>query len=200
MNAVPKRQPISEADYLAGELISRVKHEYRAGYVYAMAGAKVVHNRIATNVIVALGKQLAGKPCQPFNSDMKIRVNFSNQLRFYYPDVSVICESNPPDDSYQERPRLVVEVISPSTRRIDEGEKLEAYLSLSSLAVYMLVEPSQPAVVVYRREGQSFTRTYYEDLNSVIALPEIEAELSLADIYANVEFVPEPSEDEEDVS
>src|SRR5438105_11609511 len=99
MTAVTKRDLISVEDYLAGELVSPIKHEYLGGFVYAMAGARNVHNQIATNALVAVGARLRGKRCRPFNSDTKIRVRLPNQIRFYYPELSIVCRPNPASDS-----------------------------------------------------------------------------------------------------
>ena len=98
MTAAPQLHPISVEDYLAGELVSPVKHEYVAGVVYAIAGARIAHNVIATNILGGLHGRLRGKRCRPYNSDMKIRIRLPTHWRFYYPDVSVICRSNPQTD------------------------------------------------------------------------------------------------------
>src|SRR5205823_6808947 len=95
MSAALKLNLISVDDYLAGELASPIKHEYLGGVVYAMAGARNAHNLIAANTIVALGTRLRGRPCRPFTPDTKIRVQLPTQMRFYYPDVPVICRPNP---------------------------------------------------------------------------------------------------------
>src|SRR5689334_13975050 len=102
MTAAPQLHPISVEDYLAGELVSPVKHEYVAGVVYAIAGARIAHNVIATNILGGLHGRLRGKRCRPYNSDMKIRIRLPTHWRFYYPDVSVICRSNPQTDSFQD--------------------------------------------------------------------------------------------------
>lgn len=196
MTAAPRLQPISVEDYLEGELISRVKHEYVAGVVYAMAGARNIHNLIATNVLVALGVRLRGKSCRPYNSDTKIRLRFPTHVRFYYPDASIICRPGPLDQSYQDDPSGVVEVVSQRTRRLDEGEKREAYLAQSSLAAYLLVEQETALVVVHRRTAQGFEREVYAGLDEVVPLPEFGVEFPLAEIYDGVEFVPEPVDDE----
>jgi len=185
MSAVKKRELISVEDYLAGELNSQVKHEYLGGVAYAMAGAKNAHNIIATNLIISLGARLQG---QPFNSDTKIRVRLPTHHRFYYPDASVICRPNPQDDSFQDEPAVVFEVLSDATRRIDEGEKRDAYLTIPSLQVYALVEQESAAVVIYRRGEQGFIREEYDGLAAVLPLSEIEAELPLEEIYRRVEF------------
>jgi Uma2 family endonuclease len=196
MTAAEKLAAISVDDYLAGELDSRIKHEYLGGYVYAMAGARNVHNVIATNVVGSLHARLRGKRCQPFNSDTKIRVRLPTHLRFYYPDTSVVCQPNPPDDSYQDHPVVVVEVLSKKTRRIDEGEKKDAYLTIPTLAVYLLVEQETASVTAFRRTEQGFVGEVHAGQAAVIPLPEIETELPLAEIYDRVEFVTEPDDEE----
>lgn len=65
---------VSIPDYLAGEQAGDVKHEYLGGTVHAMAGGSNRHNAIATNAVIALGSGLRGKPCRPFNSDTKVRI------------------------------------------------------------------------------------------------------------------------------
>ncbi|MBW3598839.1 MAG: Uma2 family endonuclease [Planctomycetes bacterium] len=192
MSAALKLRPLSVEDYLAGELASPIKHEYVGGVVYAMAGARNVHNLIASNTLVALGTRLRGGSCRPYNSDTKIRIRLPTQVRFYYPDVSVICRPNPQSDSFQDEPAVVVEVLSRKTRRIDEGEKRDAYQMIPSLAAYLLVEQEFPAVTVHRRTEQGFVTETHTELETVIALPEIAAELPLAEIYDGVEFTPEP--------
>lgn len=137
MSAALKWNLVSVEDYLAGELDSPIKHEYLGGAVYAMAGARNRHNRIATNTLVAIGVRLRGQPCQPCNSDTKIRVRLPTQTRFYYPDASVVCQPNSDDESFQDHPAVIAEVLSKKTRRIDEVEKKDAYLTIPSLGVYL---------------------------------------------------------------
>lgn len=191
MSTATKLEPISVEEYLAGELVSPVKHEYFGGRVYAMAGARNVHNIIGGNVYFALRARLQGKPCKPFNSDTKIRVRLPNQIRFYYPDASVICRQNPQTDTFQDEPVILFEVLSDSTRRIDEGEKKDAYLAIPSLAVYVLIEQSQPTVRAFRRTNDVFVPEAQEGLQAVLPLPEIGCDLPLAEIYEEVEFRPE---------
>src|SRR3954470_15700773 len=104
MSTARKLNLVSVEDYLAAEGISPVKHEYLGGVVYAMAGAGNAHNLIATNALGALYARLRGRPCRPFNSDTKIRIRLPTQVRFYYPDVSVVCKPNPQTDSFQDDP------------------------------------------------------------------------------------------------
>ena len=196
MSAVPKWNLVSIDDYLAGELVSPIKHEYLGGVVYAMARARNAHNLIASNCLGALHGRLRGKRCRAYNSDTKIRLRLPHQVRFYYPDVSVICRPNPQSDSFQDEPAVLVEVLSNRTRCIDEGEKKDAYLTIPSLCDYLLVEQETATVVVFRRTEHGFVREIHDGLDAVIPLREIDSELPLADVYDAVEFTAEPSEDE----
>jgi Uma2 family endonuclease len=189
MTAAPRFEIVSVDDYLAGESQSEVKHEYLDGLVYAMAGAKIRHNRIASRVLGALYQQLSHGLCEAFNSDTKIRVRTRGKTFFYYPDVSVVCNSNPEDESYQDKPVLVVEVMSETTRRIDEGEKRDNYLAIDSLQYYVLLEQDRQAAVVYARgpDGE-FSRKIFSNSDAVIRLPQINIELPLSEIYLGISF------------
>lgn len=195
MTAALKWNLISVDDYLAGELDSPIKHEYIGGVVHAMAGARVAHNDITSNILVEVGSRLRGKSCKAYTSDMKIRVDLGNHVRFYYPDVSVVCRSNSPTDSFQDEPAVIFEVLSKSTRRTDMGEKKDAYLTIPSLNAYVLIEQEAPLVVVFRRTDAGFVREVYEGLDAVLRLREIEVELPLSEVYEGVEFIPEPDDD-----
>ncbi len=188
MTAAKRLKLVSPDDYLAGELASTTKHEYLGGVIYAMAGATNAHNLISTNVAAALHTRLRGRPCRAFNSDTKIRLRVGGQTRFYYPDASVVCTPNPPTDSFQDEPVVVVEVMSASTRRLDEGEKRDAYLTLASLSNLILIEQDAPAAVVYRRAAEGFVRQAYEGLAAVVPLDEIGVSLPLADGYEAVDL------------
>jgi Uma2 family endonuclease len=196
MSTAPERRQISVEEYLRGELNSQVKHEYLGGFVYAMARAKNAHNQIASNVLSSLGARLRGKPCQPFNSDTKVRIILPAHVRFYYPDVSVVCDRNPPTDTFQDRPVVIVEVLSRSTRRDDHAEKKEAYLTIPTLHAYLLIEQDSPAIAVYRRTDQGFVYETYADLDAIIPLVEINAELPMAEVYERIEFLQEPEDEE----
>ena len=187
------KQPcfIPIADYLVGEDGSAVKHEYLGGVVHAMAGATNQHNIVAGNSFALLHGRLRGKTCQPFNSDTKVRLEFSDHTRFYYPDAMVVCHPNPPGEHFQDHPVVIIEVLSESTRRTDLGEKRDAYLTIPSLKVLLLVEPNTPAVTLYRRQPEGgFAVEFHSGLASTIPLPEIEAALPLGELYERVELPP----------
>jgi Uma2 family endonuclease len=193
MNAVSSTKLISVADYLAGERDSQARHEYLGGIVYAMAGGTNLHNLLAGNLFAA--NALRGQPCKPYNSETKVRIQSSTQVRFYYPDAMVVCQKNAPDEVFQDQPVVLAEVLSSSTRRVDEGEKKDAYLTIPSLSVYLLVEQQAMVITAFRRTEQGFVREVYEGPDAVIPLEAIGCELALADIYLDATLGPEPALD-----
>lgn len=195
MTAARKLELVSPEEYLARELDGEERHEYVAGVIHAMAGARNRHNAIAMNVQGTLFTLLRGKPCRPCNSDTKIRIRRPSGWRFYYPDATVVCKPNPPEDTFQDEPVLVVEVLSESTWRTDVGEKKDAYLTIPSLNVLMLVEQDWPGVVVYRRVDNDFAREVYEGMEAIVALPEIDGELSLRELYEGIGFPPDTTDE-----
>ncbi len=183
---------MSVADYLEWEAAAEMRHEYVGGVIYDMAGGTNGHGAISTNALVALGGQLSGKKCRPFNSDTKLRIIYPSHTRFYYPDAMVVCNPGPSSNDFQDHPAVVVEVASNSTRRTDSREKLEAYLLVPTLNVYIMIEQDEAAAVVWRRGEMGFAREVYAGLDAIIELPEIEARLALAKVYEAIEF-PSPN-------
>ena len=190
-----KMRSVSVTDYLAGEAVARRKHEYIDGQIYAMVGGRYAHNLIASNVLIELGLLLKGTPCRALNSDSKVRIRTAASVSFYYPDASVVCGENIRTDEFQDAPGIVVEVLSQSTRRIDEGEKLQAYMKLPSLQVCILLEQDFPTAIVHRRIDSVFQQEILQGLDAVIDLPTINVHLPLAAIYAEVKFTAETEEE-----
>lgn len=152
--------------------------------VKAMTGATVRHDRVTVNAIVSLGTRLKGKPCQPRTSDQSVRT-FRGTRR---PDISIECGT--PDDRSMatEEPRIVMEILSPSTTRYDRFQKLEEYKLHPAIRVILLIDTEAPRVIVWRRSDDGWR--YHEDagLDAVIDLPEIDASLPLAELYDGLRF------------
>ena len=185
MAALQESQLLSEEDFLAGELVSQTKHEYVAGRVYAMSGGTANHSAVASNFLRVIGGKTAGTQCRTFTGDLSIRVQHIEGASYFYPDASVICSPVEGSDQFSDDPVVVLEVLSPSTRRIDETSKLQGYMTLASLKVCLLAESDRPFVTVYRRSGEKFVVEIY-DGEDVIPLPELDFELSLKDLYQDV--------------
>lgn len=188
MSAALRHQLITPEAYLASELKSSEKHEYVGGAVYAMAGGRNIHNIISGNVFLSLGTRLRGKKCRPFNSDTKVRIRFPNHIRFYYPDALVTCNQNTVEDSFQDQPNVIVEVLSESTRRTDEGEKLDAYLTIPTLEACLLVDSSNKEVVMHHRGENGFIRSIITGDAAVVPLTCLGFDLPLSEIYEGVQL------------
>lgn len=153
--AVEERVPLlSVEDYLAGERVSEVRHEYVGGRVYAMVGASRRHALIVGNLHAWLHPEVRRHGCQVFVNDMKVRLTVAGEDIFYYPDLMVTCDPRDRETYYCTRPCLIVEVLSESTERIDRREKLLAYRSLEYLETYVLVAQDRREVEVrHRNDG-----------------------------------------------
>ncbi len=172
---------VSETDYLAGEAVSDVRHEYLDGYVYAMSGASANHNRIAGNVYRKMGNHLEGKPCQPYTADMKTKVG----SKYFYPDVIVDCTPMAGDSVFTQTPVILVEVLSKSTRRIDETTKRVAYLQIPTLEEYVLIEQDFVDIEVVRRRTGWQSEHYF--LGDEVRFEAIGLSLPVEDIYDRVQ-------------
>jgi Uma2 family endonuclease len=95
---------VSVADCLAGEEHSDIKHENLGCVIHAMAGGTNDDAAIAMNAGGSLVPQLRGKPCRTFGSDAKLKIEFADHIRFYYPDLQIVCRPNPGSDHFQEHP------------------------------------------------------------------------------------------------
>lgn len=189
MMGVEKWKPVLFQDYLDSEEVSPLKREYCEGLIFEMPDFTNRHNEISGNALGHLHSQLRGKTCRPWNSSTKIRIRLTSGTRFYYPDAFVVCNPNPANDTYHDAPVVVLEVTSPSTRRIDLGEKKDAYLAIPTLMVYLVAESTEPVVQVYRRSPNGdFQRELAIGLEASIPLPEIGATLALADLYEGIDF------------
>jgi|WetSurSiteA1Bulk_404760.scaffolds.fasta_scaffold00099_10 Uma2 family endonuclease len=181
MNWQPTQDPYRITDYLKNELDSDSKHEYLNGQVYAMAGASKNHQRIIMNIGSLFRSHLRGTPCDTFSSDIKVKVS---DFAFFYPDVIVTCNDDSNNAYYTEQPLILVEVLSKSTRRMDETTKRRLYQTLPSLQEYVLIEQDIVDIEICRR-SQGWQPEHYF-MGDEITFAAIELTLSVNDIYERV--------------
>lgn len=179
----PQYIPVDE--YLEGELMSDVRHEYIGGEVYAMVGASDRHNLIAGNLFAALRPHVRGSPCQLFISDMKVRLQVAGEDAFYYPDLMLACDRDDRATYYRSRPCLIVEVLSETTERIDRREKLLAYAGIESLREYVLIAQERAEVQIHRREDGWRKRRISE---GEVSFECLDVSVPLATLYEDVTF------------
>ena len=168
---------------------AETKHEYVHGEIIAMAGGTPQHGYIATNIATALVQLLGGRNCWVFNSDVRVSVR-SGQL-ITYPDVSVVCGQPQYTDERRDtlaNPVLIAEVLSPSTRNFDCGEKARLYRMLPSLSEFILVEQAPADIERWRRlPNGNWEVAAFRDRDAVVDLASLNCELSVEAVYRNVE-------------
>lgn len=180
MSSAIQNIPISVEEYLKDELVRDIKHELIDGQIYAMAGASANHERISSNVSRKFGNHLEGSPCEPFGSDMKVKVG----SKFFYPDVIVDCQFDESQPYYSDNPVIIIEVLSKSTRRIDETTKRFSYMNIPGLQEYVLIEQDIVDIEVIRRSEGWISKHYY--LGERIHFESIDLTLSVEEIYHRV--------------
>lgn len=149
-----------------------------------MAGGTRAHARIASNLIMALGKRLAGGPCYPLGGDLGVRMTRGNLRQ---PDVTVECGPGNNDDLEATDPKALFEVLSPSTRRTDLVLKTNEYQRLPGLAHFVLLEPGGPEAILWSRlEQGDWIAERVTGLEAEIALPGLGVSLPMAEVYAGV--------------
>lgn len=184
LKLVPPPFKWTEAEYLKAEQASEVRHEYIGGDLYAMAGASEEHNIISLNIAAAIRAHLRGKPCKVFIHDMKARV-YAQLTLYYYPDVMVVCDPGDDDRFFKSKPRIIVEVVSESTRGTDEREKLLTFIQLPSLEEYVLVEQDRMKVTIHRRAAE-WVPEFLEGPEALLKLHSIGFEMPLSAVYEDV--------------
>lgn len=173
-------------EYLRFDESSQVRNEYVGGEVYAMSGVTVRHNRIVRNIVIALSASAGDGPCEVFSTEVRLRA--ADDL-YYYPDVMVVCEPTGELDLVVTEPCVVVEVTSPSTARIDRGEKLMAYRAISSLRAYLIVDHRRRRVERHWRREASTDWMRDEVLgDGRVPVPCLDVELALDVIYRRVDL------------
>mgnify|MGYP000249289468 CR=1 FL=1 len=180
MNTAPK-YGVSEQEYLAGELLSDIRHEYINGEIYAMAGAHKDHNLITMTVSNLFYNHLKDKPCQPYASDMKVKID----TNFFYPDVMVDC-SGQEEDYYTQFPTLIVEVLSKSTRQHDKTFKRQAYCQIATLQEYILIEQDFVEIERWYRIDDKHWEQSVHYLGDEINFTSITLTVLVEEIYSRV--------------
>jgi|ERR1044071_5048023 Uma2 family endonuclease len=179
---------LTPEEYLRMERAAELKSEYDDGVLLAMSGASPRHNLIVAGLIHSLMSRVR-KGCLVYPSDMRVRV--LNPTRFFYPDVSVVCERSQFADDERDvllNPLIVFEILSEGTENYDRGRKFLSYQEIVSLQEYVLVSQDAPLVERYRRETDDWVYTKSEGLNAAVDLRAAGCELPLREIYTQVDF------------
>ncbi len=188
--AAPALKYIDPSEYLDAERKALDKHEYYKGEIFAMSGASLAHNVIASNVFISAGQKLKGKNCRPFGSDLRVHIP-KNSL-YTYPDISIVCgDVETTDDHFDTatNPLVIIEILSSSTRDYDKGGKFTLYRDIDSLQEYLLIDSEKIMVEKFiRNADNSWQLTEYKSIEQSFWINSVNIELQLQDVYEDVPF------------
>ena len=161
------------------------RYEYLDGYVYMMSGGSANHATIGGNIHALLKGLLRGSPCRAYNSDVRVKVA---ENHYFHPDVTVTCDPRDRGTTTLIRsPRLVIEVLSPSTEAADRGRKLQYYLAYPTIEEYLLVDARSMRIERYRKEQKRWIYDAFE-AGDVIEIASLDVRFPIADAYEDVIF------------
>lgn len=186
--AIDTLQKLTVEEYLAQERRAETKSEYLDGEVFAMTGASLRHNRLLTNLLVALASQLRSGSCQAVVNDQRVHIPATNS--FTYPDLVAYCGEPELLDEEMDtllNPVLIAEVLSPSTADYDRGGKFAHYRAIPSLREYLVLDQGRVHAEHHRRRDDgSWLLHETDDPAAVLRIEAISCDLRLADVYEGV--------------
>lgn len=179
------RRRMTTEEFLVWQQSQDERYEFIDGAPRAMTGASHTHDTITANILAELHGQLKRKPCRVATSDIAVRIPNGNLRR---PDVLVECSART-DGMVAHEPVVIVEVLSPSTRVLDQTLKFVEYQALASLTAYVLVQQERPDISIYRRQNDGiWTFEVVSGLDGVVSLDAIGVTLTVADLYDRIAF------------
>ena len=180
---------LTPEEYITAERKAMIKSEYFSGKMKADSGASLKHNLITMNVANGFYNQLVEQGCHVFGSDMRVGIGAGTS--YFYPDVSVVCDTPRFEDDVLDillNPIVVVEVLSQSTEAYDRGEKFRRYQQLESLQEYILISQERVQVEHYQRQVEKWQSQVLTSIEDILKLLSVNAELPLQQIYRFVEI------------
>src|ERR1700694_5697214 len=182
---------VTPEEYLERERLAAEKSEYISGEIVAMAGGSPRHALIAANVIGIMHSQLRHGDCRIFDSDLRVCVRCGSLIT--YPDVTVVCGSPEYTDEKRDtvaNPAVIVEVLSPSTKKYDRGEKARLFRMLPSLHEFLFVEQESIEVEHWRRlPNGNWELATVREAGVTLHLESIGCDLPVDEIYRGTEGV-----------
>ena len=185
MGHAAQKPVFTATEYMIWETRQAERHEFVDGEVFAMAGAEDRHVTVALNLAFALRQHLAGTPCRTYISDMKLSVAAANQ--YFYPDLLVTCSpADQANATVKSEPKLIVEVLSPSTAAYDRGLKFGYYRALPSLQEYVLVDIDTRSTDCYRKGADGLWVLHPFAKGEPVLLASVTLEMTAAQLFAEV--------------
>ena len=173
-------------EYLAWESAQLDRHEYLDGEVFVMPATDDRHNTVSGNLGIALRQRLTGSPCRTYMSDMRLLVAAANS--YFDPEVLVTCSAlDAASPMVKTEPKLIIEVLSPSTAAYDWGLKFGHYRSLPSLQEYALVDLDTRTTDCYRLGADGFWVLHPFARGEAVALASVALTMTAEQLFADVD-------------
>jgi Uma2 family endonuclease len=183
---------VTAEEYLALDRAAEFRSEFLDGEIIAMSGGSARHSKLQVNLTLELETALRGTPCQTFSADLRVRVS---PRTYTYPDLTVVCGKPLLADDEQDilvNPKVIFEVLSPSTEFYDRGLKFRRYREIGSLTDYILVDQDQTRIEQFTRgNAHTWTLRDYQDASETLLIESIGVSIPLVRLYERIEF---PSE------
>ncbi|OUL35616.1 hypothetical protein BV372_10440 [Nostoc sp. T09] len=190
MTIAQTQQYYSPEEYLELEVNSEERHEYIDGQIILMTGGTPNHNQIAGNFYSALNFALKRQPYRVFFTDQRLWI--PNRRIHTYPDVMMVKTPLEYEEGRKDtliNPVFIAEVLSKSTKSYDRDEKFAAYRTISNFQEYVLIDQYRMHVEQYfKTENNKWIFSEYEDGDVILSLASVSFQISLVDIYDNVDF------------
>nr|WP_296749527.1 Uma2 family endonuclease [Thioalkalivibrio sp.] len=183
--AAPRIRMTHEA-FLRWEETQEIRHEFLEGEVFAVTGGTDRHNMVSGNIYMLLRQHLHGKPCRVFMADVQVRVEAADAA--FYPDVMVTCAPEDAEDRRVKRhPSLIVEALSPATASFDIGRKFTCYRQIESLREYVLVDPDEMGIEIFRPDPDGRWVLYSVRPGERLRLDSVGLDVPIEAVYENID-------------
>lgn len=184
--SIPK---LSVEEYLTLDRVAEVPSEFHDGEMFPIEAVSIEHVKISQQLVAWILQRLRGTKCQLLSAPLRVRVSAT---KFVLPDLFVVCGSPELTDEHQDtvtNPKVVIEILSPSTADYDYGHKFRLYQRMASFEEYVLVSQDEPRVDRYRKSAQNrWNLSIYIGLEAVVPIESLSLSLPLAEIYAGIEL------------
>ncbi|HEY3742014.1 MAG TPA: Uma2 family endonuclease [Bryobacteraceae bacterium] len=181
--------PVSVEEYLALDRAAEIKSEYHDGEMFPIESVTWIHSRIGVKVAGWLDRQLAHSPCRVAGPALRVRVT---PTKFVVPDFIVVCGKPVLTDEHQDtvtNPKVIIEILSPSTKDYDYGGKFEFYRRLASFEEYILISQNRPRIETFRKTAENrWVLSIFDGLESVAAIESLGLAMPLSEVYDGIEL------------
>jgi Uma2 family endonuclease len=170
-------------EFFTWEKTQEIRYEYVNGDVIAIAGGTIAHNDLVVSLLLRLAPHVKSRGCRINVADMKVQI----RRRYRYPDLVVTCDDRDKRAvNLFQYPKVIVEVMSPSTESTDRGKKWREYQSIETLEEYVLISPNELAIEVYQRQPDGIWQYITYEAGSQFHLQSLDFTCAIEEIYESI--------------